>query len=89
MRLRRSARIEWVLRLAAPAFTMAQDAVDDPRVCNEGNDLHACAACAKQRVCFEDFPEQSRPRAAGFPEEVGIVLPGLSVCRGRGAGAHG
>jgi len=89
MRLGRSARIEWVLRLAAPAFTMAQDAVDDPRVCNEGDDLHACAAGAKQRVCFEDFPEQSRPGAAGFPGEVGIVLPGLSVCRGKGAGARG
>jgi len=33
----------------------------------QGHDPHAGAACAKQRVRFEDLPEQSRPLASGFP----------------------
>jgi len=42
----RSAGLEWVLRLAAPAFPVVQDADDDPRVGNEGDDPHAGAATA-------------------------------------------
>jgi hypothetical protein len=86
---RRSAGLEWIVRLAALAFPMAQDAIDDPRLCNKGNDLHAGATGANQRVHFEDFPEQARPGASGFPGEVGIVLVRLGVCRATGAVANG
>jgi len=43
---RRSAGFERILRLAAFAFPIAQDAVDDPWVCNKRDDLHAGAAGA-------------------------------------------
>jgi hypothetical protein len=35
---------------------MAQDAVHDARLRNDGNDLHLGAARAQQRVDFEDLP---------------------------------
>jgi hypothetical protein len=59
---------------------MAQDAVDHPRLCNKGDDLHPGAAFADQRVNFKDFSEQARPGAAGFSRKVGIVL----LCAGFG-----
>jgi hypothetical protein len=59
---------------------MAQDAVYHPRVCNKGDDPHAGAAFADQRVNLKDFSEQARPGAPGFPGEVGIVL----LCAGFG-----
>jgi hypothetical protein len=40
---RRSAGLEWILRFTALAFPMAQDAADDPRLCNKGDNLHAGA----------------------------------------------
>ena len=52
-------------------------------------DAHARAASAEQRVDFEDFSEQTRPGAACFPGEVGIVLLGAYVCRRSGAVAMG
>jgi hypothetical protein len=88
MRLRRSPGLERVLRLAALAFPMAQDAVDDPHVCNKRDDLHAGAALAKERVCFEDFPQKASPQASGFPGGVGIVLAEMSVYCGTAAGAR-
>jgi hypothetical protein len=36
---------------------MAQNAIDDPRVRNEGDNPHARATCAEQGIRFEDFPE--------------------------------
>jgi len=74
---------------AALAFPMAQDAAGDPWVCNKRDDPHAGATGADEGVHFEDFPQQSRPRAPGFPGEVGIVLLRASVCRGAGAVANG
>ena len=89
MGARGSAGFEKILGLAALAFPMAQDAVDDPWVCNKRDDLHAGAAGAGQRVHFEDFPDQARPRAPRFPREVGIVLLRVWVCRGTSAVAIG
>jgi hypothetical protein len=66
---------------------MAQDAIDDPWVSNKRDDLHAGATGAYQGVRFEDFSQEARPRAAGFPGEVGIVLLRQCVCGGTGAGA--
>jgi len=88
MRLRRSPGLERVPRPAAPAFAMAQDAVDDARVCNEGDDPHAGAALAKERICLEDFPQKASPQASGFPGGVGIVLAEMSVYCGTAAGAR-
>ena len=82
---RRSSRFERILHLAALAVPMVQDAVDNTRLGNKGDDPHAGAASADQRICFEDLPDQARPRAAGFPGAVGIVFPGLSVGRETGA----
>ncbi len=67
---------------------MAQDAVDDAGVGNNGDNPHAGAAgAASQRVSLENFPDQTGPRAAGLPGEIGIVA-GLG--RGRaGAGTVG
>jgi len=86
---RRSAGFERILRPAALAFPMAQDAAGDPRVCDEGDDPHAGATGADQRVHFEDFSEQARPRAPGFRGGVGIVLLRLCFCCGTGAVASG
>jgi len=86
---RRNARFERILRLAALAFAVAQDAAGDARIYNKGDDAHARAASAEQRVDFEDFSEQARPGAACFPGEVGIVLLGAYVCRRSGAVAIG
>jgi hypothetical protein len=84
---RRRTRLERVPSLAALALPVSQDAVDDAGVGNKGDDAHAGAAGASQRISFEDFPDQAGPSAAGLPGEVGIV-PGLD--RGRaGAGAVG
>ena len=69
---RRSARFGRILRLAALAFAVAQDAAGDARVCNKGDDANARAASAEQRVDFEDFSEQTRPGAACLPGKVGI-----------------
>jgi len=82
---RRSSRFERILCLAAPAFQVAQDAIDNARLCNKGDDAHAGAAGAKQGIDLEDLPDQARPRAAGLPGEVGIVpiLVGISVGIGR------
>ena len=40
----RRPRLERILSFAAPAFTMPQDAVDDPGIRNKGNNAHAAAA---------------------------------------------
>jgi len=74
---------------AALAFAVKQDVLDDARVCNKGDDAHACAASSEQRVYFEDFSEQAHPGAACFPGEVEIVLLGAYVCRRSGAVADG
>ena len=53
---------------------MTQDAVDNARVGNKGDDAHAGAAGgASQGVRLEDFPDQTSPGAARLPEQVGIV----------------
>ena len=84
-----SARFEGIPRLAALAVAVVQDAVDNARVCNKGDDAHACAADAEHWVYLENFPQQARPGAARFPGEVGIVLLGASVFRRSGAIAMG
>ena len=86
---RRSAGFERILRFAAIAFPMAQNAVDDARVGNKRDDLHSGATGAYQWVHLENFPQQARPGAACFPGDVGIVLLGAHVCRRSGAGAMG
>ena len=74
---RRSARFERTFCPAAIAPAVTQDAVDHTGVGNEGNNAHAGAAGgASQRVGLEYFPDQTSPRAAGLPREIGIV-PGL------------
>jgi hypothetical protein len=70
---RRRTRLERVPSLAAIALPVAWDAVDDAGVGNKGDDAHAGAAGASQRIRFQDFPDQSSPGAAGLPGEVGIV----------------
>ena len=55
------------MRHAALAFAVAQDAAGDARIYNKGDDAHARATSAEQRVDFEDFSEQTRPCAACFP----------------------
>ena len=89
MGARRSTGFERILRLAALALPMAQNPVDDPRVCNKRDDLHAGATGANQGVHFEDFPEEASPRASGFLREFGFVLLQLGVCSKTGAGVKG
>jgi hypothetical protein len=43
-------------RPAAAAAEMAQDAVHDARLHNDGNDLHLGPARAQQRIDFENLP---------------------------------
>jgi hypothetical protein len=67
---------------------VAQDAVDDARVGNKGDDAHAGAAGAGQGISFEDSPDQAGPSAAGLAEKselsrasgAGAPAPGLSPC---------
>ncbi len=87
--VRRSAGFERILRPAALAFPMVQDAVDDPRVGNKRDDPHAGATSADQGVHFENLPQQARPRAPRFPREVGIVMLRMGVYLGIGAVAIG
>jgi hypothetical protein len=61
---------------------MAQDAVNDPRISNERDDAQAGATDAYQRFGFENSPNQTRPGAAGFPGEVGIVPVVVGACAG-------
>jgi hypothetical protein len=51
-----SAMCEGALCQAALAFPMAQDAADDPWVCNKGDDLHSGATGADSGGYFEGFP---------------------------------
>ena len=84
----RGGRRPWFERIpgfAALAFPMPQDAVDDAGICNKGDDAHAAAAGAQQRIRFEDFLNQPSPRAAGFPGAIRIVPLGKSRCRQAGA----
>ena len=64
---------------------MPQDTVDNPVICNKGDNAHAGAAGAKEGIRFEDFSDQASPGAAGFPGEIRIVLLGMLRCRGGGA----
>jgi hypothetical protein len=64
---------------------MTQDAIDDPGICNKGNDPHAGAAFADQRVNLKDLSEQARTGAPGFLGEIGIVL----LCAGFGCRTGG
>jgi len=64
---------------------MSQDAADDAGICNKGDDAHAAAARAPQRVRLEDFLNQPSPCAAGLPG--GIRIVGLGKRTGRKAGA--
>jgi hypothetical protein len=77
---RRSAGFERILGFAALIFPMTQDAIDDPGICNKGNDPHAGVALTDQRGNLKDFSEQARPGAPGFPGEIGIAL----LCAGFG-----
>jgi len=75
--------LERILRFAAAAFAVPEDAANDAGIRNKGYDTHAAAARAQQGIGLEDFPDQARPGAAGFPGAIGIVLHGD---RGRQAG---
>ena len=67
---------------------MLQDAVDDPRVRDprigdDGDDLHPAAAGAQQRIDLEDFAQEPRPvRAAPYDERGLFPFVGSSVARG-------
>lgn len=61
-RCRWGAGFERVARLAGLAFEMAQDAVDDPGLGDEGDDLHLGTAATEQRVNLEDFSQQAGER---------------------------
>jgi hypothetical protein len=52
---------------------------------DKGDDAHAAAAGATQRVCFEDFFNQTSPRAACFPGAIRIVALVKYRCRQAGA----
>ena len=80
--------LEWILRPAVLAGAMMQNAVDDLRICNYGDDPQAGATDAKQRVYFENLLHQARPGAAGFPVAAAIILLRLGVWRGAGAYAR-
>jgi hypothetical protein len=43
------------------SLEMTDDAVDDFGVGENGDDLHFCAAFAKEWIYLEDFPDQSCP----------------------------
>jgi len=52
----RRAAFKGIAGLAAMASEMAQDAVHDAGLSDDGNDLHPGAAGAQQRVDFENLP---------------------------------
>jgi len=64
---------------------MPKDAVDDAGIGYKGDDAHAAAAGAMQRVRFEDYLNQTSPGAAGFPGAIRIVELGKYRCRQAGA----
>jgi len=85
----RSARFERVFCPAAIALAVPQDAVDDVKIGNKGDSAHARAAgAASQGVSLEDFPDQTGPRAAGLPGEIGIVPLAGADARGVVVGSH-
>jgi hypothetical protein len=93
---RSSGRRPWfkgILRLAALACTMPQDAVNDAGIGNKGDDAHAAAAGAKQRIGLENLLNQPSPGTACFPGAIRIVALGKYRCRQAGAfficGRHG
>ena len=47
---------------------MPQDAIDDPRLCNEGDNLHAGATGADQKVRFENLLQQAKQLAVALDE---------------------
>jgi hypothetical protein len=59
---------------------MLQDAVDNARICNKGDDAHAVAAGAQKGIRLEELSDQASPRAAGFPGAIGIVPLGKLRC---------
>jgi len=63
---------------------MPQDAVDDARICNKGDDAHAPAAGIQEGIRFENFLDRASPRAAGFPGNIRIVPLGKTRCRQAG-----
>ncbi len=69
----RVASFERIFCPAATALAVAQDAVNHAGIRNKGDNPHAAAARAQERVSLEDFPYQTSPCAAGLPREIGIV----------------
>jgi hypothetical protein len=64
---------------------MAQNTVTHTGLFYKGDDAHARAASAQEGISLENLLNQPRPRAAGFPGEIRIVLVGIICCRGGGA----
>ncbi len=75
----RVASCERIFCPAATALAVAQDAVNHAGIRNKGDNPHAAAARAQERVSLEDFPYQTSPCAAGLPRETSWSAPSPSA----------
>jgi len=70
------AGLERVRRLAALAFAVPQDAVDNARIRNDGDNLHPCPTATQQGVNLENLPQEPGPCPAYCSE---IWLSGICL----------
>jgi hypothetical protein len=66
--------LEGISGLAALALQMPQDAIYYPWLSYNRDHLHFGATITEHRVNLESFAEQAGPRAASFPDELGILV---------------
>ena len=68
-----------ILCFAASAFAMPQNAVNDARICNKGDDARAATTTTQEGIGLEDFLDQAGPGAAGFPGAIRIITIGWGI----------
>lgn len=76
-------------RLAALAFAVSHDAVDNAWICNDGDNLHARPTATQQRVNLENLPQQPGPCPAGLLGEVRVLVRPAGFCSGTSEILHG
>jgi hypothetical protein len=71
----RSTGLEWIYRPASFAFKMAEDAIDDARIPNDGDDLHRRPTTAQQGVRLENLSNETRPSPSSILAEFRVSVP--------------
>jgi len=73
----RTSGLERIAGLAVIAFEMPQDSVDNPRIGDDGDNLHLCAADTEKRIHLENLLDEAGP---GCPASLNEFRGGIGRC---------